>query len=118
MHEEHDNSLNPCTIGALVLRPTGNFSLATGKVINRMRWTTIPMPKEVIDRVERMAHQEHAGTTLLFEDRDHNEIIDLDHDDDDDDSDYEPKNDIDDDYNDDDDDDDNNAPANQPNEPY
>ena len=58
-HEEHDNSLNPCTIGALALRPTGNvqggyffFSLTTGKV----------MPKEVIERVERMAHQEHAGT--------------------------------------------------------
>ena len=61
-HEEHDNSLNPCTIGALALRPTGNvqggyffFSQTTGKVINWMRWTTIPMPKEVIDRVERMA---------------------------------------------------------------
>ena len=74
-HEEHDNSLNPRTIGALALHLTGNvqggyffFSLTTGKVINRMRWTTIPMPKEVIDRVERMARQEHAGTTLLFED--------------------------------------------------
>ena len=51
-HEEHDNSLNPHTIGALALRPTGNvqggyffFSLTTGKVINRMHWTTIPMPK-------------------------------------------------------------------------
>ena len=68
-HEEHDNSLNPRTIGALVLHPTGNvqggyffFSLTTGKVINRMRWTPIPMPKEVIERVERMARQEHAGT--------------------------------------------------------
>ena len=86
-HEEHDNSLNPRTIGALALRPTGNiqggyffFSLTTGKVINRMRWTTLPMPKEVINRVERMARQEHAGTTLLFEDRDHNEILDLDQD--------------------------------------
>ena len=124
-HEEHDNSLNPCTIGALALHPTGNvqggyffFSLTTGKVINQMRWTTIPMPSEVVDRVERMAHQEHAGTTLLFEDRDHNEIIDLDHEDDDDDSDYEPSNDNDDDDNDDDDDDDDNAPTNQPNEPY
>ena len=121
-HEEHDNSLNPRTIGALALRPTGNvqggyffFSLTTGKVINRMRWTSIPMPKDVIDRVERMARQEHAGTTLLFEDRDHNAIVDVD--DDDDDSEYEPK---DDDDNDDDngDDDDNNAPTNQPNEPY
>ena len=122
-HEEHDNSLNPRTIGALALRPTGNiqggyflFSLTTGKVINRMHWTMIPMPKEVIDRVERMACQEHAGTTLLFEDQDHNEILDLDHEDDDDDSDYEPNNDDDDDDN--DDDNDNNAPTNQPNEPY
>ena len=122
-HEEHDNSLNPRTIGALALHPTGNvqggyffFSLTTGKVINRMRWTTIPMPKEVIDRVERMACQEHAGTTLLFEDRDHNEIPDLDQDDDDDNSDYEPNNDEDD--GNDDDDDDNNAPTNQLNEPY
>ena len=125
-HEEHDNSLNPRTIGALALRPTGNvqggyffFSLTTGKVINRMRWTTIPMPKEVIERVERMARQEYAGTTLLFEDRNHNEILDLDQDDDEEgnDSDYEPDDDDDSDNND-DDDDDNNAPTNQPNEPY
>ena len=74
-HEEHDNSLNPCTIGALALCLTGNvkggyffLSLRMGKVINQMRWTMIPMPKEVIDRVERMARQEHAGTMLLFED--------------------------------------------------
>ena len=123
-HEEHDNSLNPRTIGALALHPTGNvqggyffLSLSMGKVINRMRWTRIPMPKEVIDQVERMAHQEHAGTTLLFEDRDHNEIIDLD-DPDDDDSAYEPDDENDDDDNDDDDDEDdndnNNIPINQP----
>ena len=126
-HEEHDNSLNPRTIGALALRPIGNvqggyffLSLTTGKVINRMRWTRIPMPKEVIDQVERMAHQEHVGTTLLFEDQDHNEIINLD-DMDDDDSAYEPndQNDDDDDDdndNDEDDDDNNNILINQPNE--
>ena len=140
-HEEHDNSLNPHSIGALALRPTGNvqggyffFSLTTGKVINRMRWTPIPMPKEVINRVERMARQEHAGTTLLFEDRDHNEIIDPDQEDDDDNSDYDPNNDDnndddddddnnnpptnDNDNDDDDDDDNNNPPTNQPKEPY
>ena len=77
-HEEHDNSLNPRTIGALALRPTGNvqggylfFSLTTGKVINRMHWTPIPMPKEVIERVERMARQEHAGTRGLRSQRDY-----------------------------------------------
>ena len=73
------------------------------------------MRKEVIDRVDRMAHQEHMGTTLLFEDRDHNAIINLDHENDDEDSDYEPDNDDDDD---DDDDNENNVPINQPNEPY
>ena len=125
MHEEHDNSLNPRTIGALALRPTGNvqggyffFSLTTGKVISRMHRTAIPMPEEVIARVERMAHQEHAGTTLLFEDRDHNEIIDPDHEDDDDDGDYNPDNDNDDDGDDNDTDDDINAPSNQPDESY
>ena len=124
-HEEYDNSLNPRTIGALALRPTGNvqggyffLSLTTGKVINHMCWTRIPMPKEVIDRVERMARQEHVGTTLLFEDRDHNEIIDLD-DTDNDDSAYEPNDqddDDDDDDNDEDDDDNTNILINQPNE--
>ena len=60
-HEEHDNSLNPHTIGALALHPTENvqggyffFSLTMGKVINWMCWTMIPMPKEVIDCIERM----------------------------------------------------------------
>ena len=135
-HEENDNSLHPHTIGALALGPTGNvqggyffLSLTTGKVINCMSWTRIPMPKEVIDHVERMACQEPVGTTLLLEDQDHNEIIDLDHADDDD-SAYEPndndENDDDDDNNDDsdddnddnedDDDDNNNVPINQPNE--
>ena len=78
------------------------------------------MPIEVIDRVERMAHQEHAGMTLLFEDRDHNEIINLD-DTDENDSAYEPNNENDDDDdddndNDEDDDDNNDILINQPNE--
>ena len=41
-HEEHDNSMQPRTIGALSLRPMGNvqggyffFSLTTGRVLNR-----------------------------------------------------------------------------------
>ena len=129
-HEEHDNSLNPRTIGALALRPTGNvqggysfLSLTTGKVINHMRWTRIPMPQEVIDRVERMARQEHAGTTLLFEDRNHNEVVDLDAPDDDDsayehDAQDDEDDDDDNDDNDDADDDNNNTPINQPNEEH
>jgi hypothetical protein len=40
-HEQHNNSMAPCTIGAIALRPTRNFhgtylfmSLNTGKIIS------------------------------------------------------------------------------------
>ena len=65
-HEEHDNSMAARTIGAIALRPTGNtqggyffYSLTTGRVLNRGRWTSLPMPNEVINRVHRMARQEY-----------------------------------------------------------
>ena len=61
-HEEHDNSMATRTIRAMALRPTGNtqggyffFSLSTGRVLNRGRWTSLPMPNEVIDRIHCMA---------------------------------------------------------------
>ena len=115
-HEEHDNSMVARTIGAIALRPTGNtqggyffFSLTTGRVLNRARWTSLPMPNEVINRVHRMARQEHGNNGLLFEDRDHHPLPDPE-DDGDDDSTYHPEGDDnsdeeDDDHNDDDDDD-------------
>ena len=75
------------TIGAIALRPTGNtqggyffFSLSTSRVLNRGRWTSLPMPNEVNDRVHRMARQEHGNNGLLFEDRNHNQLIDPDDD--------------------------------------
>ena len=50
--------MNARTIGGICLGPTGNtqgthyfLSLATGKVIKRTRWTRLPMPIEVIARV-------------------------------------------------------------------
>ena len=122
-HEEHDNSMATRTIGAIALRPTGNtqggyffFSLSTGRVLNRGRWTSLPMPNEVIDRVHRMAQQEHGNRGLLFEDRDHNLLVDP-HDDGEDDSTYQPDEDEDDDDDDEDGDDDGdiNPPA-HPNE--
>ena len=95
-HEEHDNSMATRTIGAIALRPTGNtqggyffFSLATGRVLNRGRWTSLPMPNKVIDQVHRMARQEHGNNGLWFEDRDHNPLVNPD-DDGDDDSTYHP----------------------------
>ena len=61
------------------------------------------MPNEVIDRVHRMAHQEHGNNGLLFEDRNHHPLVDPD-DDRDDDSTYHPEED---DNSDDDEEDDN-----------
>ena len=109
-HEEHDNSMATRTIGAIALRPTGNtqggyffFSLSTGRVLNRGRWTTLPMPNEVIDWIHRMARQEHGNNGLSFEDRNHNQLVDP-YDDGEDDSTYHPEED--DDNNDSDDNDD------------
>ena len=84
-HEEHDNSMAAWTIGAIALRPTGNtqggyffFSLTTRRVLNQGWWTSLPMPNEVIDRVHRMARQEHGNNGLFFEDRNHNPLVDPD----------------------------------------
>jgi hypothetical protein len=53
------------TIGAIALRPTGNiqggyhlFSLLTGKIIKRHNWTRLPMPNEVINKVDMLAKEE------------------------------------------------------------
>ena len=68
------------------------------------------MPNKVIDRVHRMARQEHGNNGLLFEDRNHNPLINPD-DDGEDNSTYHPgkDEDNDDDDNGDDNDDDDNA---------
>ena len=111
-HEEHDNSMATRTIGAIAVCPTGNtqggyffFSLSTGRVLNRGRWTSLPMPNDVIDQVRRMTRQEHGNSGLLFEDRDNNPLVDP-HDVGEDDSTYQPEEDEDDDDDDDDDGDD------------
>lgn len=61
-HEQHDNSMDSRTMGAIALRPTGNaqgghffYNLRTGKRISRNRWTELPMPDEVVKRVEQMS---------------------------------------------------------------
>jgi hypothetical protein len=60
-HEEHDNTMRPRTIGAISLRPTGNaqgthlfYNLNTGRVIARNKWTALPMPIEVIERLNEL----------------------------------------------------------------
>ena len=115
-HEEHDNSMAARTIGAITLRPTGN----TQGGYFRGCWTSLPMPNEVIDRVHRMARQEHGNNGLLFEDRNHNPLVDPD-DDGEDDSTYHPEEDDnsdDDDNGDGDDDDDGDDDVDDPNPPH
>ena len=80
-HEEHNNLMSPRTVGVLALRPTGNaqgsyyfMSLSSGRVLNRLRGTPLPMPDDVIDRVHWMARQQNADPGLLFGDRDMNPI--------------------------------------------
>jgi Reverse transcriptase (RNA-dependent DNA polymerase)/Zinc knuckle len=84
VHEDHDNSMTPRTTGAIALRPTGNvqggyyfYSLTTGRRINRNKWTTLPMPQDVIDRVHNLARREYANSGIIFGNR-HNEALLLD----------------------------------------
>ena len=64
MHKYGDNTiiteLNP---GAIVLQPTGNYQSiwrfmrpVSGREIVCHKWTTLPMPNEVIDRVYALAY--------------------------------------------------------------
>ena len=73
-HEHSDNTMQSRTTGAIAMRPTGNeqggyyfFSLSTGRRLNRNRWTVLPMPNEVIDRVHHFARSVQQG--LTFADR-------------------------------------------------
>ena len=81
-HEEHDNSLLSCTVGAIALRPTGNqqggyffMSLHTGRIINRLHATKLPMPAEVITRVDQLAKAQNMIPSLAFGNRDNRLII-------------------------------------------
>ena len=87
-HEPHDNTMAPRTVGAIALRPTGNaqgsyyfFSLDSGRVINRLHATPLPMPNEVKDRVLLLARRQKANPGLIFLDR-HRQPFDDDMDDD------------------------------------
>jgi hypothetical protein len=106
VHEEHDNTMATRTTGAIALRPRGNtqggyyfFSLATGHRLNRNRWTELPMPADVIDRVYTLARRGLAVEGLSFADRNGHDPNDGDpnrNDDDDDDASWNPGDDDDD----------------------
>ena len=73
-HEATDNTMRERTVGVIALRPTGNkqgsyyyLSLTTGRKLNRLRASELPMPQDVIDRVHTLARDNPAG--LEFHDR-------------------------------------------------
>jgi len=74
-HEEPDptNTLNTRTVGAICLGPTDNlqgsqkfFSLQSGKLITHRTWTALPMPQEVIDRVNAIGMSQDQPKLLTF----------------------------------------------------
>jgi hypothetical protein len=98
VHEEHNNTMQTRTTGAIATKPTGNaqgghwfYSLTTGRMLDRRQWTPLPMPADVIDRINLLARARPAG--MQFTDMRnalYNDPVDTDSDDDsdDDDSDY------------------------------
>ena len=83
VHEEPSpsNSQVARTVGAICLGPTGNqqggykyFNLRTGKRITRRKWTPLPMPHDVIARVNQIGHSQGQLSLLTFQYRHGNPI--------------------------------------------
>ena len=82
-HEKHGNRMTDRTLGAICLGPSGNsqgghyfMCLSTRGRIIRDRWTDLPMPREVIQRVTEMGRQQGMPATLTFADRHGRELED------------------------------------------
>ena len=74
-HEEHSNDLEARTLSAICLGPTGNeqgghyfMSLDTGQCITCNHWTELPMPTNVIQRVNHFGRSQGAPKSLYFGD--------------------------------------------------
>ena len=83
VNQGHSNNMNERTRGGICLGPTGNaqgthyfLSLASGKRIVGTEWKEMPMPVEVIDRVNHFGKQQGFQKTLTFADRHGKEIMD------------------------------------------
>jgi hypothetical protein len=71
VHEEHNNSMQTQTTGAITTKPTGNaqgghwfYSLTTGRMLDRCRWTPLPTPADVIERLSALAKANSVGMTF------------------------------------------------------
>ena len=81
-HEEHDNSMQSRTIGALATRPSNDagsyyfYSLSTGCIINRRNWTAVIMYEfylctnlEIGTEVELVHYHKRTSRWILNDDR-------------------------------------------------
>jgi len=76
--EVHDkpslsNSMTPHTHACIACGPTGNlqgsvkfYCLTTGRILKRRSWTALPMPDNVIDKVNRIGKSEPQGREFRF----------------------------------------------------
>jgi len=76
--------MEPRTIGALALRPTGNvqggfyfYNLATGCIIGRRKWTCLPMPSEVIETIHTLAKIDKAKEGISHDEGAHDQHNDF-----------------------------------------
>ena len=74
-YEDHNNNMAPRTIWALALCPTENvqggfyfYNLATGCIISRRCWTSLPMPIEVINVVHKFAEKDKVSKGINYND--------------------------------------------------
>ena len=74
-HEEHNNSMNLRTVGAIALCVVGNgqgsfyfLSVTTGRVLSRLHAMALPMLDDMIDKLHRMARQQKSNPGLVFTD--------------------------------------------------
>jgi hypothetical protein len=63
------------TTSAIALHPTGNaqgryhfYTLTTGQLSNRNRWTSLPFPGDIFDGVHMLAQRSNASLGLAFTD--------------------------------------------------
>ena len=70
------NSMTPRTHPCIACGLTGNlqgsvkfYCLATGRIIKRQNWTELPMPDNIIKKVNKIGLSEHQGREFRFPNR-------------------------------------------------
>ena len=73
VHEARDNTMQERTTGAIALQPTGNaqgayliMSLTSGRILNRHKFTPLPLPQDVINGVHCLARRNPKGLDISY----------------------------------------------------